>query len=119
MSSHPKKVLDDKYSEGIIHDVHNKLNLELVKRFGQIQFVTPIAISTILDPKFKNVHFNDPNACSRAMSALRNLMRTEISSSESEAETSEEVAYDFWAKHNKLVHTQGNKKKEIKPCVCK
>lgn len=104
-----------KPSEDIIHDVHNKLNLELVKRFGKTQYVTQIAISTLLDPRFKNLHFSDPNACSRAMSALRNLMRTEMSSSESEGETSVEVAYDFWATHKELVHNQGNKKKKSNP----
>ncbi|CAI6375724.1 unnamed protein product [Macrosiphum euphorbiae] len=101
-----------KPSEVIIQDVHDKLQAELTKRFGQIQYVTPIAISTLLDPRFKNLHFNDPNACSRAMSALRDLTRIDTSSSESEGEAPPESTYDFWAIHKELVQSQGHKKKK-------
>lgn len=101
-----------KPSEGVIQDVHDKLEAELTKRFGQIQYVTPIAISTLLDPRFKNLHFNDANACSRAMSALRNLIRNDTSSSESEGEAPPESTYDFWATHKQLVQSQGHKKKK-------
>lgn len=101
-----------KPSDGIIQKVHDKLQAELIKRFGQIQCVTPIAISTLLDPRFKNLHFNDANACSRAMSALRNLMRNDASSSESEGEAPPEKTYDFWATHRELVQSQGHKKKK-------
>lgn len=72
-------------------------------------------ISTLLDPRFKNLHFNDPNACFRAMSALRNLNRIDTSSSESEGEAPPESTYDFWATHKELVQSQGHKKKKNKP----
>lgn len=64
----------------LIVDVQDKLHAELVKRFGQIELVTQIAIATLLNPRFKNLHFKDPNACAKAMAALRNLIRTDTSS---------------------------------------
>lgn len=100
-----------KPSEGIIQDVHDKLQAELTKRFGQIQYVTPLAISTLLDPRFKNLHFNDTNACSRAMSRLRYLIRNDTSSRESE-EAPPESTYNFWATLKELVQSQGHKKKK-------
>lgn len=77
-----------KQSGGIIEDVYDKLHAELVKRFGQIQLITQIAVSTLLDPRFKNLHFNDANACSKAMLVLRMLMQTESSSRKFEEEKS-------------------------------
>lgn len=81
---------------------------------GLIEQVKPIAIATILDPRFKNLHFSDPVAYSSAMAELRRLSKPDISSSESEGEVTtsleNEESYDFWAHHKMLAHGQKKKK---------
>lgn len=75
----------------LIVDVQDKLHAELVKRFGNIELCTQIGIATLLDPRFKNLHFKDPYACAKAMTELRNiinqLVETDKSFSDSESET--------------------------------
>jgi len=48
-------------------EIQDLLHAELVRRFGMIEQVKPKAIATLLDPRFKNLHFNDPVACSNAI----------------------------------------------------
>lgn len=98
----------------VIFEIKDVLHAEITRRFGLIEQMKPIAIATILDPRFKNLHFSDPVACSGAMAELRRLSKPDISSSESEGEvtTSKEniESYDFWAHHKMLAHGQKNKK---------
>lgn len=88
------------------------LNNELIRRFGKIEHVKPIAIATLLGPRFKNLHFNDPVACSSAMAELRKLTKVDISSRESKEEpsTSDLNSFNFWAHHKVLAHGQKKKK---------
>ncbi|GBP39308.1 hypothetical protein EVAR_20536_1 [Eumeta japonica] len=48
---------------------------EMTKRMGLIEYVTALAIATILDPRFKKMHFNDAIACSNAVSKIKDLMK--------------------------------------------
>lgn len=98
----------------VLSDIKDMLHAEIVRRFGLIEQVKPIAIATILEPRFKNLHFSDPVACSSAMAELRRLSKPDISSSESEGEVTtslvNEESYDFWAHHKMLAHGQKKKK---------
>ncbi|KAL4096824.1 hypothetical protein QTP88_021707 [Uroleucon formosanum] len=98
----------------VLSDIKDVLHAEIVRRFGLIEQVKPIAIATILDPRFKNLHFSDPVACSSAMAELRRLSKPDITSSESEGEVTtsleNEESYDFWAHHKMLAHGQKKKK---------
>lgn len=95
----------------VLVGIKNILNAEIIRRFGLIEQIKPIAISTILDPRFKNLNLNDAVACSNAMAELRKLLKPDFSSSESEGEAvpSSSDGYDFWAPHKQLAH--GQKKK--------
>lgn len=99
----------------IISETQTILNTQLIQRFGKIEYVKPIAIATLLDPRFKNLHFNDPVACSGAMTELRKLTKMDVSSSESEGESSTNKSadlnlFDFWSHHKILAHGQKYKK---------
>lgn len=98
----------------VLIEIKDVLHAEIIRRFGLIEQVKPIAIATILDQRFKNLHFSDPVACSSAMAELRRLSKPDILSSESEGEVSEVTenvkSYDFWAHHKILA--QGEKKKK-------
>lgn len=92
-----------------------KLSLreQIARRFGMVEKVQPLAISTILDPRFKNIHFKKPEACSTAMQHIRRTITEQStisnSSSESDADTMNDE-YNFWKKHRELAH-EGRKKR--------
>ncbi|XP_039275891.1 uncharacterized protein LOC111059093 [Nilaparvata lugens] len=44
---------------------------ELFKRFGVSEQHSKLALSTLLDPRFRNIHFQSPAACGNAISKLR------------------------------------------------
>lgn len=97
----------------VLLEIKDVLHAEIVKRFGQIEQVKPITVATILDPRFKNLHFSDPVACSSAMAERRRLSKPDMSSSESEGEVTSGdnvESYDFWAHHKMLAHGQKRKK---------
>jgi len=94
----------------VIYEIKDLLHAELTRRFGIIEQVKLITISTLLNQRFKNLHFNDPVACSSSMADLRKLTKLDtISSSESKEENSKTDNFDFWAHLKYLVH--GQKKK--------
>jgi len=72
----------------VICEVKDTLHVELTKRFRKIERISPIVIVTLLDSRFKDLHFNNPVACSNAMAELRKLLKSDVSSSESECEVS-------------------------------
>ena len=38
--------------------------------------MTPLAIATLLDPRFKKMHFTNPLACSSAVAKVKDFMKT-------------------------------------------
>lgn len=52
-----------------------KIMSELIKGFGSVEDVTILAIATVLNPRFKKIHFNNPIFCSRAVSAIKSEMQ--------------------------------------------
>jgi len=86
---------------------------ELNKRFGNIEKFYSFPIATLLDPRFKNLHFKDPVDCSKAISKLKNLVcQHNIISSSSEDDQPEAVQkkFDLWEHHKNLAHQKSKKK---------
>ncbi|XP_036319608.1 zinc finger BED domain-containing protein 4-like [Rhagoletis pomonella] len=67
-----------------------------------------LAISTLLDPRFKKIHFHDPLACAGAIQKIKDLMKISLDEShgESDSDKSDQLSEDFslWSDHHKLVH---------------
>ncbi|KAG8251929.1 hypothetical protein J6590_069592 [Homalodisca vitripennis] len=83
------------------------------KRFGLAEQNSKIAMSTILDPRFKTINFKNPIACSRAIAKLRTLCAAEQSSEESEEDLSSSESDNslyFWQTHKELAHGKRKKK---------
>lgn len=85
--------------------VKKVLESELTKRFGQCELNQWLAISTILDPRFKNLHFKNAIACANAISKIKLEIKLEEKKPEEE-EQSESIkpAFDFWMTHKELAH---------------
>lgn len=78
-------------------------------RFGQIENNAIMAASTILDPRFKKLHFNQPLAYSQAIGRIGRWMReldhTNVSN-DAVAETNIEIPNntdDLWSFHDDLL----------------
>ncbi|XP_029160147.1 zinc finger BED domain-containing protein 1-like [Nylanderia fulva] len=95
----------------IVKECKEVLLRELTKRYGLIECNDHAAIATLLDPRFKNLHFQDPAACGQAIQKLKSMIYEQQSSPSSEEDASSSVTqeYDFWKYHKELVH--GHKKK--------
>ncbi|KAH9634429.1 hypothetical protein HF086_008263 [Spodoptera exigua] len=81
---------------------------EIEKRMGAIERVTPLAIATVLDPRYKKIHFQDALACSTAVAKIKDFMKNttqNIEMSESDSDQSEklEESFSLWDNHHKLV----------------
>lgn len=88
---------------------------ELKKRFGKIEFFNMFPIATILDPRFKNLHFRDPVACQKAIVELKKLAKSSIqetSSTDCSSVDEEQQSdhFDLWEHHKTLVHKKYKRK---------
>lgn len=106
-----------KFSSSIecVTELQTKLLAECKKRFGLIEFNTLAAFATILDPRFKNLHFQDANACGRAIQKLKNIIKEDMTMSTSGSE--EEAAhedFDFWLHHKQLAVGQKRRRANSK-----
>lgn len=85
---------------------------EISKRLLPSEHVQILALSTLLDPRFKNIHFQDRIACSKAIKLVKELLTTTT-----EAEVIEEVMsgspdpteeFNLWSEHYKLVNVKNS-----------
>nr|CAH7746658.1 unnamed protein product [Callosobruchus chinensis] len=90
---------------------------ELKKRFGTVEQVHVLAITTLLDPRFKKIHFSDRIACSRAIDKinsmivaskkpLQNKLSNEDSENNLECQLKDAEESNIWEFHNILVKNQ-------------
>ncbi|TGZ47658.1 Zinc finger BED domain-containing protein 4 [Temnothorax longispinosus] len=81
---------------------------ELEKWFGQIEFDNLISIATILDPRFKTVHFWNEKALANATCLLRDMINKLSSSFDELDVNSQEVTnYNLWIHHKFLTYKEG------------
>ncbi|XP_071580370.1 E3 SUMO-protein ligase ZBED1-like [Temnothorax nylanderi] len=86
------------------------LTQELQARFKNIEEKSLIAIATILDPRFKKIHFLDRIACCHAINKITNILniankenvhKQQESNFEYQSANKNDV---FWAYHETLIH---------------
>lgn len=79
------------------------------KRFEKIERVVNLAMATILDPRFKKIHFSDRVACSHTINKIGRIVNIAASKNKAlEIETSDggsvEQTDDFWSYHQGLAN---------------
>lgn len=100
---HPNTELGNNTKAIIINKVY--------KRFGAIQQVNPIAISTLLDPRFKDVIFTDKVACSQTIDIITSMLsdieieaeELPLNGSGSSVDVEDPESSNIWRFHTKLV----------------
>lgn len=65
-------------SSKIAHDLKKSLEAQVQKRFTPMEKITLIAIATILDPRFKKIHFISPHNLAAAISILKDEVKVEL-----------------------------------------
>ncbi|KAK9692570.1 hAT family C-terminal dimerization region [Popillia japonica] len=96
-----------KLKRGLVLLKNPAVSTILDPRFKQIHFRDPV--STILDPRFKQIHFRDPQAMGTVIRHIKSEIATlqnTSSSSESSDSSAEDPEFDLWAHHKKLAHTK-------------
>ncbi|KYN01999.1 hypothetical protein ALC62_07199 [Cyphomyrmex costatus] len=97
--------------------IHFKCEIQrqFSKRFNNIEKVCPLAISTILDPRFKNIHFSDKVACAYSINKITQIINinTVTSGAHFSAQFSplrflslSHLLNDFWTFHEHLVKSK-------------
>lgn len=91
--------------ESLVQEIH--------KRFGKIEQNHILAIATLLDPRFKTIHFSDPVLCAKTISNIRkeiSLISDNSAFDEESLETrtsasteSTTEVFDLWGYHRDLV----------------
>ncbi|CAH2087088.1 unnamed protein product [Euphydryas editha] len=107
-------------NEPLVMEVQKLVLKEINKRMVAIEQVSSLAIATILDPRFKKLHFEAPLACSNAVQTIKEMMKNNLfeekNNMESDSDSSDKVLEDFspWSDHHKLIHRnwKSNKSEE-------
>lgn len=100
--------------------VANKLKTIILKefdrRFGAMEHSFLLAASTLLDPRFKKIHFQDPLALSAVMKHLRSEMaeigQADVSIGSGSETSTDDIEFDLWAHHKSLAHKRRKKDDE-------
>ncbi|CAG9862308.1 unnamed protein product [Phyllotreta striolata] len=104
-------------SVGLAENLKSAILKELYRRFGSAEKCFLLAASTILDPRFKNIHFKDPLALSSIIRHLKSEMNSiggEESSSSSDISPQvekPEPVFDLWAPHKNIAYTKKTKRR--------
>lgn len=83
---------------------------EIQKRFKNVEKVHILAISTILDPRFKKIYFSDALSCAKAISDITDLIgtgsnaRSTSSSSQGECIVDTDTSSGIWQFHKQMVN---------------
>lgn len=92
--------------EPITKKVQNITLRGINKRMGAIEYVTPLAMATVLDPRFKNLHFTDPVVCANAVQKIKELIKDiieegdSVESDSSDSSDKPEESFNLWTDHH-------------------
>lgn len=105
------KALDTKLVTDASIQLRAAVIKNLDKRFSQKEFVHTLAIATLLDPRFKTLHFNNKIACSQAIQKIAQKMKVKQITPELDVEKEQLEVQDnsdsinLWSYHNQLVNS--------------
>ncbi|KAL7723973.1 hypothetical protein ACLKA6_017964 [Drosophila palustris] len=89
------------------NEVKEFLLLEIDRRMGPMEQVSILAMATMLDPRFKKLHFKDPRACANAIIKVKSLLKPNENDIENLPPTSETSTNpnSFWDHHYQLAQS--------------
>lgn len=106
------KMNNIKTNSSMGQELQMNIMTEISKRLLPSEHVQILAVSTLLDPRFKNIHFQDPIACSKAIKYVKELLTTatEVEVIEDDISRSPDQPEEFnlWSEHYKLVNNKNS-----------
>lgn len=110
------KVSGSQTKQSIGQNLKNNVMEEIKKRLLQTENFNILAVATLLDPRFKNIHFQDALACTRAIRSIKELISgIELNQTENDqltenftTQVEEDQDVDIWKDHYKLVIEKNN-----------
>lgn len=108
------KISSIKTDDAVASLLKNAILNECQKRFGKIENVYLLAVSTLLDPKFKKMHFKDRLACAKSIQHIKSLMEKEFNTKEKSPMVSEpsissdKKMYSIWSLHYTMMQRSQN-----------
>ncbi|XP_068898872.1 E3 SUMO-protein ligase ZBED1-like isoform X2 [Tenebrio molitor] len=112
-----KSELDNQQTDSPeVINLKQSLSSEIHKRFGKMEHVETLAISTLLDPRFKKLHFKDYVAVGNSILVIKRKLEklfavdnvdNQMESSPIEEEIEKEM--DLWKLHKTMVAEHQNK----------
>ena len=72
---HKMQSIRDNLKTPVALSLLDRLQQSITSRFGQIEHNSIMAVSTILDPRYKKMHFNQNLACSNTINRIAKWMR--------------------------------------------
>lgn len=100
--------------QAIAENLKNNVIAEIKKRLLPTEYVNILAVATLLDPRFKNIHFQDALACSKAIKSVKDLLSTAIGMQTEDEQPLDENATqkndsnDLWSDHYRLVNEKNS-----------
>ncbi|CAD7093955.1 unnamed protein product [Hermetia illucens] len=113
-----KKISEASITTDLAKSLKNNIFAEWNKRFLNIEHNQLFATATILDPRFKNLHFDDKAALGSVIRKLSNELRKDLIESESDSDApfhssgSKENEYRIWDDHHKMVQEAWKSRKK-------
>lgn len=103
------------------HHIKKNFFEEFAKQFKDIEEVTLAAIATILDPRFKKIHFKNKIACAHAINKISNALNKAARKSQelgqcktsttSMCSNNQEI--DFWSYYEQIVNNLNIEKRNV------
>lgn len=97
-------------------DLKSNILKQIDKRFKSVELVNILAVSTLLDPRYKKLHFKNPLALSSAIQFISNILKKSciMTDSEKQQSVSEPVEQthnddDLWSYHEFLMTKESTK----------
>lgn len=109
-----KQVDNYEPASDLMKNLKSHLKTEIEKRFGQMEYTHHLAISTVLDPRFKKIHFIDFLAAARAVQNIKTIGLSNNSNTNQNdglasrlpvvsTTDAENTTTGIWSYHNSLV----------------
>ncbi|XP_054089442.1 zinc finger BED domain-containing protein 4-like [Zeugodacus cucurbitae] len=94
--------------DAIVGELKSELQKNMNKRFDKLEFNSVLALATVLDLRFKLLHFKDALANKKKTVLYLNSCIKDANNSVSTSESSDEFAtenpFDIWSHHKQLAH---------------
>ncbi|XP_024875989.1 zinc finger BED domain-containing protein 1-like [Temnothorax curvispinosus] len=103
--------LKDELTSSTAIQLLESLSVNINMRFGDIENNTMLAVSTLLDPRFKRLHFNNQDACLQTINKIVRQMENVNNDMFKENNTTENAVMDnqknsLWSYHNELAYME-------------